>query len=223
MFSTIEIYGNYLRKKKLNLTFDELYVAFLIHHMYYNEQKFGKKKAKLKEPYLTYMELLNNFRKTISKLKPDLEEITFRRLQKNMIPLGEHSIQRLISSGLFIALEEKGRWKMNIPEFRKMFVNKYDAFEELIDKLRNVRIEITNGQSFPVVSLDDYDGLAEKYAKAIDYNTDMHLKILDSIDFAKDNNLINQGIVKIVNSKSWLEWIEKKEKKSVNKIKRNTF
>ena len=49
------------------------------------------------------------------------------------------------------------------------------------------------------------DDFCFAYGKAIKFNPDMHNKIMETLEFGKENNLIHYGISEFVISMKWLE------------------
>lgn len=95
--------------------------------------------------------------------------------------------------------------KLSPTFYKKYFKSSLEMGLELLD---HYPIFITNGnKSFPMKniaksfrSLEDFSFM---YAKAIKFNKEKHQEILELIDWAKENNLIQFNIAEFVISRKW--------------------
>jgi len=62
-------------------------------------------------------------------------------------------------------------------------------------------------------SMDDF---CFAYGKAIKFDPNVHAKILELLEFAKENNLLHYGIVEFISSMKWLEIEELKLSDNLN-------
>ena len=65
-------------------------------------------------------------------------------------------------------------------------------------------------------SFKDMDDFCFAYGKAIKFNPDNHLKVMDALAFGKEHELLHYGIVEFVVSMKWLELSELRLSNNIN-------
>ena len=68
---------------------------------------------------------------------------------------------------------------------------------------------IINGKTFSLKNITklyhSFDEMCWAYGKAVKFNLELHKKVLDLLEYAKDNNLICSGICDFIESRKWLD------------------
>lgn len=100
-------------------------------------------------------------------------------------------------------------WNGTNEPHTKIFVTS----ELLKETLLNVypKFGIIKGKYYPLIT-GDIDKLFEDYAKKIGYSVEVHKEIMDIVQWAKDNEMLNIGIEKFILSYYWESLKELKDK-----------
>jgi len=192
MFVRTNIKEHYDTLLKLGISKEELYVVFLI----YNATTSPEAKNVLKDMAEKFKGVMNN----------DIEiDVTNYKL-----PLLPQTIDKLLKKEVFLQCDPiKGIVKLNIQVLNKFFINPESAVDDLLNLLNNVILTITinnKTENFSCCNITDLKKFKIDYIDAIEQDTDEHKLVLLDLAFAKDNNLINVGLLKIVANKLWLQY-----------------
>lgn len=96
-------------------------------------------------------------------------------------------------------------------EFNSQFINSYlqnsnDLGMELF--MNYPSFTVINGKQYSLRNVTklykSIDDMCFAYGKAIRFNPEQHQKIMELLQFAKDNNLIRSGICDFIESRQWL-------------------
>lgn len=219
MFVIENILEKFLIKDSLNLSLDELFVAYIFYNFNNDIIKYKVEGAVKQEAYKMYKHLVKKYKSNIEKLNSDGDILIEPSIENSVIPLPPLSIEKLVKCNLFEYITGS-TYKINVNEFKRLFIDKYDALKELLDLFRNVYLQINNTK-IPVVTLTHYDTLSDRYAKSINNSTVTHTKVISICKNAIEKNLVNTGIEKIIESRMWLVWDENKsEEEPIIKINR---
>jgi hypothetical protein len=110
------------------------------------------------------------------------------------------------------------------PSFEKAYFKKsYECGKEIFEAYPHYLV-MDNGKMLPARNLTSkivfktLDDFYIFYAKTIKYDAALHEKILNSLEFAKENDLIKSSLVEYCVSQKWLDHIESMEKNKLGEF-----
>lgn len=111
-------------------------------------------------------------------------------------------------------------------EFSKTFINNYfkGSFEAGRELYQAYPPFIQNSEkllcanNFTSKGYNDENDFFLKYNKAIQYKVENHIKVLEMLEWAKENKLINYGIIEYVTTRKWVEHEMMRESGEIGKI-----
>ena len=120
--------------------------------------------------------------------------------------------KKIILSSFKIPAEGESLNFQNIP-FNKNFIKMYireshDIGKEFFDAYPpfiNINGKLCSIKNFTKAGLFSFEDFCIHYAKAIKSSGVTHERIMEALEFGKDNNLINYNLIEFVASKKWEE------------------
>jgi hypothetical protein len=121
-------------------------------------------------------------------------------------------VKRVINSGFEIPKEGEALKFQNIP-FNKNFIKKYiresnqlgKEFFDTYPSFININGKLCSIKNFTKANLFSFEDFCRYYTKAIKSSGVTHERIIENLEFAKNNNLINYSIIEFIASRKYLE------------------
>jgi hypothetical protein len=168
----------------------------------------------------------------IAEDHPEILFKYFNECKKEQIPrdtLISLKDKKVFSTSFTIPLEGQSFDPTQV-EFSKTFLNNYfknsyEAGWELFDAYPEY-CQSTNGASnqlYPARNITksgymDENDLFAKYNKAIQYKVENHNEVMELLEFAKSENLLQYGIVEYITTRKWLAHRELRDKGEINNM-----
>lgn len=135
-------------------------------------------------------------------------EIDLNNLKRDQLPyLSDGDINALKSDGFFIELN-RCTFKIDKRKFySEIFINKHVAYQQLVNTFKDVTIQIGDN-SYKVCNIVDREKTVNEYWDSIGCLADRHAKVIEACEYAIENNLVNNGLIKIIANEEYNDWIK---------------
>lgn len=146
-----------------------------------------------------------------------LEEVKLENLRIYLVALNRFLKNEKIDNPITKELSKFYDYIPDLSDRAKLVLTKLFAEPQFFkDTLLSVypKFGTIKGKLYPLIT-GDLDKLFEDYAKKIGYSIDTHKEVLETVQWAKDKELLNIGIEKFILSYYWESLKELKEKDNV--------
>ena len=165
---------------------------------------------------LRFQDIIFNTYKTGHKYAKEIGNTklarTYAKLNNEMRDIVIEQIDDLIEREIIVDHNPKGEKKHENYEINPRYVPKFSiAVMGMPSQLHDAYPHHFGEKKFPAKSCSEQE-IAVDYLRNIGNSEEEHLRVLEDVRWAKENNQITMGLVKFVQSKNWMAIREQREK-----------